>query len=196
MYSHASLIISEYIFRRELENIFSTKENLERFSNSIKEDNITHKEAVKSLTAFQTFVARSNLLERDISKVSNEELQLKLALLEVRIDDVNYNERLYKGRIELVYNSVPYSFESDSLNLDIAKLTLNRALKDGYKFKEIIGSHYLVLCPIGKTYAVTSNRCNCLPYQQTNQCHHNLAVQGLIQNRSLCKTLQETAMPA
>lgn len=193
MYTYASLVAAEKVFDLKLRYYLSSDEGRKRLENLLDATTINEKDAHRVLVASKTFIQRSRLLGRDTTLLEeSEDLILCASYLELTTDKEEYNEQLFNQHVVFTYNMRKYYYPVKKLMVRLPELTLNKILREGYAFREVLGSHYLVRAPYGRVYAVTGTKCDCNEHAELRQCSHSLAVKALIENRRLCRGLQET----
>lgn len=204
MYNFGALVVKEYLLREvkvdlakevikweDSENVF--KLYYKSTYIPIDYNSISDKEAVTIHRFSRYYSTLSKLVGRDI-------------LEEDKDDDYSKQSALYFAR-ETKWKSVKdYNLENNTLRFRIGleskvinnvrdkyseqELIFQELYLDGYTIHEYIGSHFILTDTIfSKNYIVTPNSCNCSEFSQKRKCNHVVAINSLLQNRSLLSHL-------
>lgn len=155
---------------------------LSRGADLIEADKLTGKEAEKALRYMKTFYKRSTLLKRDLPAwlTESKEGSLLGGVLELKSELVEADITFRGGKVLIKEGLNTISIEP-TYSLEL--LTINRLIKDGYLFEEVLGSHYN--CYIKQmSYATTAYSCNCREFIKDKQCDHIVAIKGFREYRS------------
>lgn len=193
MYNYASLLAEEYTLRRLLSKGLSVEETTtglfrikcgsEAFY--INVDKQPDKSVERLLRNSSTLEARSSLLQRDLPEL-DDTTRLGITFLEDNLGPHINGECFWGGKISFRYKLHHLSLEVDEDLVwhEYEVLTLNKSLREGYQFTEVVGSHFLVKTPNGRIRVTTLKNCDCPDFHRHKNCLHLRSVLGITSHRA------------
>lgn len=200
MYSYASLLAEEYVVRDLIksatatemltENIYKVKTDRQTFYTKVNE--LSPKQAQQLLKNLETLQSRSRLLNRGLLS-EEEQYELAVTIIELNAESLIRAETLWNKEVIFSYKNTQVKIQLDPelRSHEYEVLCLNKALTEGYKFKEVAGRHFLVTTPNKRLRVVTRYGCDCYEFDNNHDCLHHRATLAFLKHRDLTNELRQ-----